>query len=40
MLQGDTNTIIYTVDDESKGMELYDILRQFLHLSSRFDTEM
>ena len=35
MLQGDTNTIIYTVDDESKGMELYDILRQFLHLSSR-----
>jgi len=35
MLKGDTNTILYAVDEDSKGMELYDILRQYLHLSSR-----
>lgn len=35
MIKGDTDTLVYTVDDESKGMELYDILRQHLHVSSR-----
>lgn len=35
MLKGDTNTIIYAVDEDSKGLELYDILRQYMELSSR-----
>lgn len=35
MIKGDTDTLIYTVDDDSKGMELYDILRQYLNVSSR-----
>lgn len=35
MLRGDTNTILYTVDETSKDMELYDILRQYLFMSSR-----
>lgn len=35
MLKGDTNTILYIVDEGSKGQELYDILRQNMNLSSR-----